>query len=317
MELTIHRMFKPLRWPALAMTAAALALIPAQGTCLAAAQKGLVNINTATRAELESVKGVGPATAKKIIGNRPYKSLDDLNKAGMSAKKIGSLKSFLTVSEAPAPVSSAAAREEKKMAGEAKKKSESTPGAKAKEQRAAAPAAGTPIDLNTADQKALEDLPGIGPATAGKIIAARPFKSVDDLSRVKGMSKAKVEALKDKVTVGPVKAAMPEAKPAPATSVYNAPPPAEKPTIVKEPVPSSQPEAAEKEKVAAGKLAPGEKVNLNTGSKEELEKLPDIGPVKAQAIIEGRPYKRIEDVMNVKGIKEGIFGKIKDNITVD
>jgi len=58
-------------------------------------------------------------------------------------------------------------------------------------------------------------------------------------------------------------------------------------------------------------------VNLNTASKEELDKLPDIGPVKAQAIIDGRPYKKIEDVMKVKGIKKGIFEKIKDHITVD
>ena len=58
-------------------------------------------------------------------------------------------------------------------------------------------------------------------------------------------------------------------------------------------------------------------MNLNTASKEDLEKLPEIGPVKAQAIIEGRPYKKIEDVMKVKGIKEGIFEKIKDHITVN
>ena len=45
--------------------------------------------------------------------------------------------------------------------------------------------------------------------------------------------------------------------------------------------------------------------------------LPDIGPVKAQAIIDGRPYTKIEDVMKVKGIKQGIFNKIKDWITVN
>jgi competence protein ComEA len=47
-----------------------------------------------------------------------------------------------------------------------------------------------------------------------------------------------------------------------------------------------------------------------------LDKLFDIGPAKAQAIINGRPYSKIEDVMKVKGIKEGIFSKIKDSITV-
>jgi DNA uptake protein ComE-like DNA-binding protein len=38
--------------------------------------------------------------------------------------------------------------------------------------------------------------------------------------------------------------------------------------------------------------------------------------VKAQAIIDNRPYKSVEDVMKVNGIKEGTFAKIKDRITV-
>src|SRR5437016_2765327 len=39
----------------------------------------------------------------------------------------------------------------------------------------------TKVDLNTADAQELAMLPGVGPAIAKKIIAARPFKSVDDL----------------------------------------------------------------------------------------------------------------------------------------
>ncbi len=39
--------------------------------------------------------------------------------------------------------------------------------------------------------------------------------------------------------------------------------------------------------------------------------------MKAKAIIEGRPYKTPEDIMKVKGIKEGIYNKIKDHITVE
>jgi competence protein ComEA len=57
-------------------------------------------------------------------------------------------------------------------------------------------------------------------------------------------------------------------------------------------------------------------VNINTASKQQLEKLPGIGPVKAQAIIDGRPYQAKEDIMKVKGIKQGTFDKIKDVITV-
>jgi len=316
MNAGIDKLFRT-RWrAALVMAVVALALVFSQGTSLAAAKKSLVDINTASQAELEAVKGVGPATANKIIANRPYKSLDELSKAGLSAKKIESFKSSLTVGGAVAPAAPAAAKEDKKSAKEAGKKGEAVPTTKAKEEKAAKPGPDAPVDLNTADLKALEALPGVGPATAKKIIAARPFKSVDDLSKVKGMSKAKVEALKDKVTVGQEKAAAPKTKPAPAPAPA-ASPAAEKPAVAKEPASPAKPAATEKEKGGAAQLAPGQKLNLNTANKEDLDKLPEIGPVKAQAIIEGRPYKKIEDVMKVKGIKEGTFEKIKDHITVN
>src|ERR1700686_3531734 len=61
-------------------------------------------------------------------------------------------------------------------------------------------------------------------------------------------------------------------------------------------------------------------VNINTATKEELDALPEIGPVKAQAIIDYRnangPFKTPEDVMKVNGVKEGTFGKIKGMISV-
>jgi competence protein ComEA len=316
MNVVIGKLFRT-RWQAaLVMALVVLALTFSQGTSLAAAKKSLVDINTASQAELKVVKGVGPATAKKIIANRPYKSLDELSKAGLSAKKVESFKSSLTVGGAAAPAAPVAAKEEKKSAKETAKKGEATPKTAAKGPKAAEPLSGAPVDLNTADLKALEALPGVGPATAKKIIAARPFKSVDDLGKVKGMSKAKMKALKDKVTVAQEKAAAPQAKPAPVAPAPAAPPAAAKPTTAKEPATPTKPAAA-KEKGTAAKLAPGQKVNINTASKEDLDKLFDIGPVKAQAIIDGRPYQKIEDVMKVKGIKGGIFDRIKDNITVN
>ncbi len=62
------------------------------------------------------------------------------------------------------------------------------------------------IDLNTADAAALDELPGVGPSTAAAIIAHRekegPFTSVDALLDVRGIGEAKLEALRDLVTVG-------------------------------------------------------------------------------------------------------------------
>ncbi len=62
-----------------------------------------------------------------------------------------------------------------------------------------------PIDLNTATVAELDQLPGVGPATASAIIEHRdesgPFASVDDLTDVKGIGPAKLDALRDLVRV--------------------------------------------------------------------------------------------------------------------
>lgn len=58
------------------------------------------------------------------------------------------------------------------------------------------------------------------------------------------------------------------------------------------------------------------KININTASQSQLETLSGIGPVYARKIIEGRPYKTIEEIQKVSGIGPKTFEKIKDKITV-
>ncbi|WP_028079854.1 ComEA family DNA-binding protein [Solimonas soli] len=58
------------------------------------------------------------------------------------------------------------------------------------------------VDINTADQKALESLPGIGPAKAKEIIAHRPYKSKEDLKKVDGIGEKTYKALESEITVG-------------------------------------------------------------------------------------------------------------------
>ena len=164
------------------------------------------------------------------------------------------------------------------------------------------------IDLNSAPQKDLESLKGVGPATAKKIIDGRPYKSVEELSRA-GVPAKTIESLKPLVTVGSAPAAA-AATPAPAKAS-----PAPDSGTKASPA-QKVPPPAEKKAAPLAKLAPGERVNINTASKEKLDVLPGIGPVKAQAIIDGRPYAKPEDIMKVKGIKQGEFNKIKDLITV-
>ena len=70
------------------------------------------------------------------------------------------------------------------------------------------------------------------------------------------------------------------------------------------------------EKAVGEKLAPAVRININKADQATLEKLLGIGPVKAKAIIDGRPYRNIEDVMNIKGIKDKTYDAIKDSIVV-
>jgi hypothetical protein len=58
---------------------------------------GKVDLNAASQQELEGLPSVGPATAKKIIAGRPYKSVDELSKAGVSDKQIEEIAQLVTV----------------------------------------------------------------------------------------------------------------------------------------------------------------------------------------------------------------------------
>jgi competence protein ComEA len=84
------------------------------------------------------------------------------------------------------------------------------------------------VNINTASEAELEKLKGIGPAKAKAIVEDRkkngPFKTADDLKRVKGIGDKNFDALKSEITVGG-----PAAAPAPAAKPAAAPAPAAKP----------------------------------------------------------------------------------------
>ncbi len=84
-----------------------------------------------------------------------------------------------------------------------------------------------PVNINTANSEQLQTVPGIGPATAGKILQMRKsygaFKSVDDLLAIRGLGPKRLEKMRKYLTVGKPAAA----KPAPTPS--KSAPPVEKP----------------------------------------------------------------------------------------
>lgn len=57
-------------------------------------------------------------------------------------------------------------------------------------------------------------------------------------------------------------------------------------------------------------------INLNNASRSDLESLPDIGPVRAQKIIDNRPYFSLEELVEKKIISPSVLDKIKDKITL-
>lgn len=83
-----------------------------------------------------------------------------------------------------------------------------------------------------------------------------------------------------------------------------------------------QPSVTDQDPGTAGEISSGDgKVNINTADKEQLTTLPGVGSSKAEAILAYRQeqggFSSIDEIMNVEGIKEGVFAKIKDKISVD
>ena len=72
--------------------------------------------------------------------------------------------------------------------------------------------------------------------------------------------------------------------------------------------------------LAADGAGDSAKVDVNRASMEQLQSLPGVGPVLAGRILEYRekhgPFQRIEDLMNVRGIGEKSFLKLRDLVTV-
>lgn len=177
------------------------------------AQAGRVNLNTAGAALLVTLPGVGKAIAGRIIESRttdgPFKSINDLTRVrGIGVRTLEKLRSLIAVGEgdptgvagavdARAPPSAASAN-----AGSAKPANPAKPGP----HTAASKAFVGSVNVNTATADELKALPGIGPKTASNVIMDRnargPYRSIDELTRVKGIGQGKLSKIRPFVTVG-------------------------------------------------------------------------------------------------------------------
>jgi hypothetical protein len=93
----------------------------------------------------------------------------------------------------------------------------------------------TKVDLNTASDKELDSLPGVGSATVKKIVAGRPYSSVDDLKRA-GVSQSQIENIRNLVTVSSLGAASETSSASPGAA-------STKPSPSRSPEPSTLPQS--------------------------------------------------------------------------
>ncbi len=166
-----------------------------------------VDINTASEAELQTLPGVGKSTVKKIISHRPYASVSDLKKAGVSAKSIQKIEPLASAGAASSRIS--------EPAGAAPTTSRSH---SANADATGKKASTAKVDLNTASEAELQTLPGVGKSTAKKIMSNRPYASVSDLKKA-GVSAKTIQKIEPLASAGTASSRISEpAGAAPTTS---------------------------------------------------------------------------------------------------
>ncbi|HNX36844.1 MAG TPA: helix-hairpin-helix domain-containing protein [Candidatus Cloacimonadota bacterium] len=156
------------------------------------------------------------------------------------------------------------------------------------------------VDIRKANLEELTLLPGIGEKRAQDILdyrASQPFTSVNQIMLIKGIGKATYLKMK------------------PSLLLFGDDEPLDKETK-----PSARKSEAKTSGTKVSKDDLSTMVNLNTASMEELCTLSGIGEVKARAIIayreESGGFKEIGEIMNVKGIGEKTFAKIKARLKI-
>ncbi len=122
------------------------------------------------------------------------------------------------------------------------------------------PAAAGPalIDVNSADEKTLDSLPGVGPVRAKAIVANRPYAEKQELVTKKALPANVLAQIEDKIAL----------------------------------------------------------VNVNTATAAAMAKiLPNVGPVRAQQIVDKRPFATPQDMVAKGALTQGVFDGLRGLVT--
>jgi competence protein ComEA len=134
-----------------------------------------IDLNQASRAELQLLPGVGEHLARLMEDHRPFQTVEDLRKVpGIGPRTLDRLRERVTVG---LPRRTPSDSQETQLVQPARRPKQAEPLTQA-------------LNINTAVPAQLEQLPGIGPVLAERIVAERsrqPFEKVQDLRRVKGI----------------------------------------------------------------------------------------------------------------------------------
>jgi competence protein ComEA len=161
-----------------------------------------MDLNRAGAAELAQLEGIGPTLAERIVAHRrthgPYRTVDDLRQvSGIGGKRLDRIRRWVCVEEKADTV------EERAVERTSAPVTRVAP-TRSSVSKKEALLVGILININEANAVELQRLPRIGAAMSQRIIEERaraPFRSVDELRRVKGIGPKTLAKLRPYVTV--------------------------------------------------------------------------------------------------------------------
>ena len=158
------------------------------------------------------------------------------------------------------------------------------------------------IDINTAPLNNLIKIIHIGEKRGLELISLRPFSSLDDLARIKGIGPVRIEDIK-KQGLAYVETFSEETDE--SSEIVE--------LIIETEIETKKPSLAAESEISSGtKTDKALKIDINAASAQDLQTLVGIGTVLAQRIIELRPFYTLDELTKVNGIGAATLENIKN-----